>query len=43
MEDYNRRENDYIKNITLLKMNLTKVTAERNYGKTVLQETGEKL
>jgi hypothetical protein len=38
MEDYNRRENDYIKNITSLKVNLTKVTADRNHFKTVYDE-----
>jgi hypothetical protein len=39
MEDYNRRENDYIKQLTALKQNLTKVTSERNFFKTVYEET----
>lgn len=43
MEDYNRRENDYIKNITSLKSNLTRVTADRNHFKTVYEETTDKL
>ncbi len=39
MEDYSRRENDYIKQITSLKNNLIRVTAERNHYKTVYEET----
>jgi chromosome segregation ATPase len=43
MEDYNRRENDYIKNITSLKGNLTRVTADRNHFKTSYEQTSEQL
>lgn len=43
MEDYNRRENDYIKQITTLKQTLTKVTAERNLFKVLSEETANKL
>ena len=43
MEDYNRRENEYIKTITNLKFNLTKVTADRNHLKTLYEETRDKL
>ncbi len=34
MEDYNRRENEYIKTITSLKTTVTKLTADRNMFKT---------
>ena len=43
MEDYNRRQNDYIKQITTLKQTLTKVTAERNLFKVISEETANKL
>ena len=43
MDDYNRRENEYIKNITNLKFNLTKMTADRNHFKTVYEDARDKL
>jgi hypothetical protein len=43
MEDYNRRENEYIKQITALKLSLTKMTNDRNKFRDLYEQTDENL